>query len=214
MKRKIRLSALIADMVLMLALLIGGLYGYFDDTENGAGAVFTAGTLDLEVWTSGNADCTFTPILGVQPVLNGSMQFQNMAPGNSGSVTWRMENDGTVDGNLTFNAVTASFLENGLTEPEAADGDTDNGIGELGLFVDATLTRDINGGGPSANLLGDNSTLDDLEAALNAEASALLPAGQYIEYVMTWSIDGPGVGNEIQGDSASFGLNLFLEQDY
>ena len=35
MKRKIRLSALVAVMVLMLALLIGGLYGYFDDTEDG-----------------------------------------------------------------------------------------------------------------------------------------------------------------------------------
>ncbi len=34
-------------MVLMLALLIGGLYGTFADTEESTGNVFTAGTLNL-----------------------------------------------------------------------------------------------------------------------------------------------------------------------
>ena len=46
-RRKIRLSALIAIAVLMLALLIGGLYGYFDDTETSRVNSFTAGTLNL-----------------------------------------------------------------------------------------------------------------------------------------------------------------------
>ena len=64
MKRKIRLSALVAVMVLMLALLIGGLYGYFDDTETSTGNVFTAGTLNLVAVTDGDATCNFTPTAG------------------------------------------------------------------------------------------------------------------------------------------------------
>ncbi len=47
MKRKLRLGALLTVSVLMLALLIGGLYGYFEDTETSTGNTFTAGTLDL-----------------------------------------------------------------------------------------------------------------------------------------------------------------------
>ncbi|MDM7999359.1 MAG: TasA family protein, partial [Dehalococcoidia bacterium] len=88
MTRKIRLSALITVLVLMLALLIGGLYGYFNDTETGAPSVFTAGTLDLMTWVDGTnptgADMSITQSDNATGIV-GHVDFSNVAPGDNGT---------------------------------------------------------------------------------------------------------------------------------
>ncbi len=52
-----------------------------------------------------------------------------------------MTNDGSIDGTLVL-VTTVDFTENGLIEPESADGDTDDATGELDTNMVFTLTQD------------------------------------------------------------------------
>lgn len=208
MKRKIRLSALITVMVLMLALLIGALYGYFEDTENSRGNVFTAGTLNLVMVADGDATCNFTETVGGDG-LEGNVDFLNVAPGDNGTITWTLTNVGNVDGNLTFENVTVTEDENGINEPESESGDSTPLVGELGAAVDVTLERSIDGGAFVSVYTG---TLAGLASATETPQLLSAGAGHSIVYVLQWSIDGPTVGNEIQSDTASMDITFRLTQ--
>jgi predicted ribosomally synthesized peptide with SipW-like signal peptide len=198
MKRKVRLSALVAVLVLMLALLIGGLYGTFADTEESTGNVFTAGTLNLLSEIDGVG---YSDIQQTADGINDNITFGMVVPGDTGSITWTLTNDGSIDGTLVL-ATTVNFTENGLTEPEAADGDTDDATGELDTNMVFTLTQD---GTPVAGPL----TFDQLVTYLND--SMLLTAGQTTVYVLDWSIDS-GVNNVIQSDTAQIDITFTLSQ--
>ena len=96
-KRKIRLSALIVVAVLMLALLIGGLYGTFDDTETSIGNVFTAGTLNLVSVISGSGFTDNVVVNEQGDGINDNVTFGMVMPGDNGTITWTLTNDGTVE---------------------------------------------------------------------------------------------------------------------
>ena len=170
MKRKIRLSALLVIAVLMLALMIGGLYGYFDDTENSTGNVFTAGTLNLVPSTSGTGPVgKYTATAGGDGI-NGNVVFNKVAPGDNGTITWTLSNTGNVDGTLSMvSAVT--FGEGVITEPEAAvPGNNGGGNGDLDQYVGVKLQRNGN------YILGDAGNwgaFANLQATLNAESQSL-----------------------------------------
>jgi predicted ribosomally synthesized peptide with SipW-like signal peptide len=208
MKRKIRLSALIAVMVLMLALLIGGLYGYFGDTEDSTGNTFTAGTLNLVAVTDGDATCNFTPTAGGDGV-NGFVVFQNIAPGDSGYIEWTLTNVGNVDGTLTIAALVGGN-ENGENEPELAniaglhdvdgDGDLDDAMHvELSLGAGSLYSGDLDGLAAFLATYPAESMVGDLGA------TALV-------YTLQWDVDGPTVGNEIQSDDATLNVTFNLAQ--
>jgi predicted ribosomally synthesized peptide with SipW-like signal peptide len=212
MKRKIRLSALVAVAVMMLALLIGGLYGYFDDTETSTGNVFTAGTLDLET-SVGGASPTGTAFV-VTPSDNisgicGHVVFTNAVPGDNGTITWTLVNTGNVDGNLTFNNVAVDEDENLINEPEAESGDTTPLAGELGSAVDVTLERSVDGGAFVSVYSG---TLAGLVSFVETPQLLSAGTGHSVVYVLGWSIDGPTVGNEIQSDIATLDITFDLIQ--
>ena len=118
MGRKIRLTALVGISVLMLALLIGGLYGYFNDTETSNGNWFTAGTLNLVSVISGNEAHGHVTVNEQADGLNDNVTFGRVAPGDSGSITWTLTNQGTVDGLLSLDNTTTvvNFAENGSNE--------------------------------------------------------------------------------------------------
>jgi len=209
MGRKIRLSALLAVAVLMLALLIGGLYGYFDDTETSNGNHFTAGTLNLVPSTSGSGPVgKYTPTAGGDGI-NGNVVFSNIAPGDNGTITWVLTNAGTLDGTLTV-ASTVTFQENGTNEPEAAaiaaNGGVDLGLGNL---MGVKLQRDGNYILGNAGAWG---SFANLQTTLNSESQSLAGAGT-ITYVFTWNIDS-SIGNIIQGDSAQIDITFILTQTH
>jgi hypothetical protein len=206
MKRKIRLSALLAVSVLMLALLIGRLYGYFDDTETSIGNVFTAGTLNLVSVINGVGYSTLTEM---GDGVNDNITFGMVAPGDSGTITWTLTNVGNVDGDLTFQNVTVTEAENGINEPELESGDTTPAVGELGSAVDVTLERSVDGG---AFALVHSGTLSGLASAIPPSDLLSAGAGHSIVYRLNWSIAGPTVGNEIQSDSATLNIAFVLTQ--
>jgi predicted ribosomally synthesized peptide with SipW-like signal peptide len=209
MKRKVRLSALIVLAVLMLSLLIGGLYGYFDDTETSTGNVFTAGTLNLVATDNGTGPAGKYIVTPGGDGINGKVVFDRIAPGDNGTITWTLTNNGNLNGTLTM-ASTVTFAENGSNEPEAAaivaNGGTDLGLGER-----VGVKLQCNG----AYILGNAGTwgsFANLQSTLNAESQSLVAAGT-ITYVFTWNIDS-SVGNIIQGDTANIDVTFTLDQTH
>jgi predicted ribosomally synthesized peptide with SipW-like signal peptide len=193
--------------VLMLALLIGGLYGYFDDTETSTGNVFTAGTLNLVSEIDGVG---YSDISEGLDGINDNITFGMVAPGESGSITWTLTNDGTVDGELTLVCTDNVFGENGSNEPElAVFGNDSGGNGDLDEYMTCQLSCEgtyITNGGISGYV-----PFSDLAAALNSQANVALGAGLDTVYLLEWQIDS-SVGNIIQSDTANIGITFTLTQ--
>lgn len=209
MGRKIRLSALVAICVLMLALLIGGLYGYFDDTETSNENTFTAGTLNLVSVIDGVGYSTLNERADG---INDNITFGMVAPGDSGSITWTLTNDGSIDGLLSFDnvATVVTFGENGTNEPEdAVVGNNGGGNGDLDQYMYCRLSRDgsyITDGGGSNFVQFSN-----LQAALRSQQDVALDAGDSTAYLLEWQI-GSGVDNVIQSDTANIDVTFTLTQ--
>jgi predicted ribosomally synthesized peptide with SipW-like signal peptide len=223
MKRKLRLSALMVVAVLMLALLIGGLYGAFDDVETSNENTFTVGTLNLVSVISGTG---WSSLNERADGINDNVTFEGLACGDSGSITWALTNDGSLDGTLAMlSAVT--FAENGTNEPEGAailaNGGTDLGLGEC---VGVKLQR--NAGNYILGSAANYVPFTGLQAVLNAE-SETLAAGNTITYILEWQIPADVVGagadglfgtaddvpvndNIIQGDGANIDITFTLTQ--
>ena len=203
MRRKIRLSALVAVMVLMLALLIGGLYGTFNDEETSTGNVFTAGTLNLLSEISGSGFTDNVVVNEQADGINDNITFGQVMPGDNGTISWTLTNDGTVDGSLAL-VSTVVGSENGQNEPEALVDATATGSGELIGLIFCTLYID------GSDASGGEITLAAMEAFLNDTVS--LGAGQTVVYRLDWRIDNVATGNEIQSDTAQININFTLTQ--
>src|SRR3972149_4275818 len=109
---------IVSLMVIALAgaLIGGGIFATFSDTENATANTFTAGTLNLKV---GSADPSTETIT-----------ISNLKPSDTGNAgTWLTRNDGSIAGKLTVAVGTITNNENVVQEPET--GDTGE-PGELG----------------------------------------------------------------------------------
>ena len=126
--RRILLSLMI--IALVGALIGGGIYAYFSDTEASTGNTFTAGTLDLQV---GSADpCTETISIG------------NLKPTESGNAgTWLTQNTGSINGTLDIELSAITNNENTRSEVETAAGDTTDDPGELGTLLEVAFWMDV-----------------------------------------------------------------------
>jgi predicted ribosomally synthesized peptide with SipW-like signal peptide len=223
MNRKILISAMVIGLV--CALIGAGVYAVFSDTETSTGNTFTAGTLNLVPSTSGTGPAgKYTPTAGGDGV-NGKVVFIKLAPGDSGSITWTLQNDGNLDGTLTMPS-TVTFDENGSNEPESAVGSNNGGSnGDLDEYMGVRLKRDGN------YILGDAShyvPFSGLEAVLDAQSRSLTASGT-LTYVLEWEIasDVQGAGtdgefgtaddvdeddNIIQSDKATLDITFTLTQ--
>ena len=218
--------------LLVMALVGGGTWAYFSDVETSTGNTLTAGTMNLTVDVSdGGGAITGTVI----PEIDGVNEFitfpTDLAPGDSGSVTFTATASGNVAGTLAITS-TVTTTENGSNEPEAAVGSNDAGSdGDLDDFVGVKLGVDLNGAGQNF-VLGSASyyaPLALLEAVLDAVTAQSIPAGQYVEYEILWLIDtdiegdgGDGLfdgiddtavdDNVIQSDTATIDITFTLNQ--
>ena len=107
MKRKI--AMLLVSATLAIALIGGGVYAYFSDSENSNDNNFTAGTMDLTLNDGGAS----------------SISLSNVAPGDSGLSMYTLRNIGTIDGNLQVSITNLENLPGSNPEPEGA-GDVGN----------------------------------------------------------------------------------------
>ena len=202
--KKVVLSVMTIGLV--LAIIGGGTWAYFNDTEATTGNSFTAGTLNLVPSTSGTGPAGKYTVTAGGDGINGNVAFVRLAPGDSGSVTWTLTNNGNLDGTLTM-ASTVTFAENGSNEPETAvAGNNNGGNGDLDEYMGVRLKRG------ATYILGDASNyvpFSGLAAVLNAENQSL-PASGTLTYVFEWQIasdvkgagaDGKfGTGDDVQVD--------------
>jgi spore coat-associated protein N len=212
MKRKLRLSTLIVLAVLMLSLLIGGLYGYFDDTETSNGNVFTAGTLNLVATDNGTGPAGKYAVTAGGDGINGFVTFDRVAPGDSGSISWTLTNDGNLDGLLTLVCTDNVFTENSSNEPELALGIGNNDVGGNGDLDENMLCQlSVDGNYVTNGGFAGYVPFSDLAAALNSQADLALDASSSTVYLLEWQID-TTVGNIIQSDTATIGITFTLDQ--
>lgn len=163
--RRILLSFM--TIALVSALIGGGVYAYFSDTETSTGNTFTAGTLDLQV---GSADpCTETLTVG------------NLKPTDSGTAaSWLTQNIGSVTGDLSIQLGAITNNENTRSEVEIAAGDTTDTTGELGTLLEVAFWMDADKSGDWSSgdyyLKSDGTSVSWLtgETALPAAAYAIL----------------------------------------
>jgi predicted ribosomally synthesized peptide with SipW-like signal peptide len=223
MNKKILVSVMV--IAVACALVGGGIYAYFSDTETSEGSTFTAGTLNLVPSTSGTGPGGKYTVTEGGDGVNGKVVFTTLAPEDSGSITWELENDGDLDGTLTM-ASDVIFDENGSNEPEdAVANNNGGGDGDLDEYMGVRLERD------GTYILGDAShyvPFSDLEVVLDAESESLA-ASDTLTYVLEWEIasDVMGAGadgefgtaddvdeddNIIQSDKATLDITFILDQ--
>lgn len=195
---------------LVLGLVGGGTWAYFSDTETSSTNILSAGTLDLKL-NSGDADVT---------TITASVSDVKPGDSNSGSVT--LQAGGTLAGELdiTLSAIT-NTQGSGGTEYEAS------GSGELGAnaYISIYIDVDQSGTWNTGDLELENdetivpydtdSTLDGGTIdSFDSDSWDDIYSGTFTgpdDFRIEWNIP-TGVGNSIQGDSASFDISFVLEQ--
>jgi spore coat-associated protein N len=190
MKRKI--AMLLVSATLAIALLGGGVYAYFSDTETSSGNQFTAGSLDLVFGGSGSS----------------SMVLTDLAPGNSGASSLQLDNNGNIAGTLTMTASNLVDGEGTNWEPETNTASP----GDLSANVDIVVFVDANGNGIHDDGVGNDLWSGKLNTlpSINVNCGSL--AGASSTHIgIYWSI-ATSVGNDIMGDTTSFDVLFTLQQ--
>ena len=189
MKKKVAMLAIGA--MLAVALVGGGVYAYFNDTETSSGNQFSAGSLDLVLGGSGSA----------------TVSFSNVAPGSVGVATMNIANQGTIGGAVTMTGANMVDGEGDNWEPETNTAEP----GDLSAQVDITVFIDIDHDG-SYNA-GDSTRWT---GKLNALPSVMISCGSLagsssMDIGMYYSVD-PLVNNDIMGDIVTFDIVFSMIQ--
>ena len=190
---------------IVAAMMTAGTQSWYSDTETSVGNTFTAGTLDLQVWNSSDDTWVDDPNVPNVNYLWNEM-VNNLAPGDSGTITIPVRNNGSIAGVADIHFKVVHNYENGLTEPEADDGDTggDPGDGEGELCASIHVNVSYNG-----NKIIDDKTLEELNCTDYDLGD--LPAGESRNIVIDVWIPST-VGNEIQSDSCVVDIEFSLDQ--
>jgi predicted ribosomally synthesized peptide with SipW-like signal peptide len=215
--KKIVVSLMV--IALVGALIGGGIFAAFSDTETATDNTFTAGTLNLKV---GSADpCTET------------ISVSTLKPGDTGNAgTWLTRNDGSIAGKLTVAVGTITNNENTRSEVETAAGDTTDNPGELGGYLKVAFWMDADKGvtwtsgdyylksdGTKVSWQSGDTTLPSAAyATVDSYASktwtdaqnvaATTDAGNFrVEYDLP-----SATGNTVQSDSCVFTITFTLNQ--
>ena len=210
--KKILVSVMV--IALVCALIGGGIYAVYSESEDSTGSSWTAGTLNLVPSTSGTGPSGKYTVTAGGDGVNGNVVFVKLAPGDSGSIAWTLTNDGDLDGTLTmasdvtFSDVDANEPENAVTDPHANDGGSN---GDLDEFVAVNLQRGVGTNASNAEsnfayILGDATNdvpFSELEAALDDAVGQGLAAdggNDTIVYKLSWSIasDIEGAGSDVK----------------
>jgi spore coat-associated protein N len=189
------------------ALIGGGVYAYFSDTETSAGNTFTAGTLDLQVdgenpWTSTAITSADNMEPGV-PVTPVDITCENVGS-LTGDLYMRITGVTDTGGTQTY-ACGAPISGNVSSEPEcAAEILAGARVDDISTQIDLSCEVD---GTPVAGLDG--------VALSTAAGTWVLIKDNLLADIITLSIGGTlsdTAANEYQGDRSTFTIELYLAQ--
>lgn len=211
--------------LIIACLAVGGAWAFLTDTETSNSNQVTAGTLDMVPTTSGSGVAGKYTVTAGGNEVNGNVVFTKMRPGESGSITWTLNDQGTIGGTLSI-VSTITFSEGSSNEPETAAIIANSGVNlGLGDLVGIKVRRN------GTYILGDASNyvpFSGLQTVLNNENQSMTASGT-ITYVFDWSVasdikkagaDGKfGTGDDIdvnenliQSDNADIDITFTLTQ--
>ena len=166
--KKILLSVSIIAAV--AAVVFGVTTAFFSDTETSTGNTFTAGKLDLTVWSEGHATGSTCTLVKAVDSDGAIFNCTDVKPGDSGESTVHFK----LDNNPAWGCVLMSGLtqtEGECTEPEkAAEGGDcgSNSDGELAKHLQFKVWLDDGNGNPGTKC---NNQLDQGEFVLTRDLS-------------------------------------------
>ena len=191
-------------IALVCALIGGGVYAYFSDTETSTGNTFTAGTLDLVVddenpwtFTAVTFDC-IEPDVAVTPV------------------SINVENEGCITGDLYMRFTNLTDTTETQTEPEC---DCELGTWNQGTQTCSGMTNETNDISTQITLscTWDGSPLGSFSVLLSAAPSTwtLIDTsfGTGIKALTIGGTLASAASDCYQGDRSTFNIELALVQD-
>lgn len=193
MKNNKSIISILVTVICLIFLTAMGSYALFNAKKTISTNKFSAGTLDLDVSSTGN--------------INQPISIDNVGGSGKidGSRTWTVKNIGTLPGKLIFNLQNINNLENGCNAPEIEaepNCESDN-TGELGQAI--TINAQVDGVEVA------QSTLQNGHDFSYNKVSILQP-NDSVELVINWQESDVGYGNEIQSDTTNFDMTFRLEQ--
>ena len=219
-----RILISLLTIALVGALIGGGIYAAFSDTETTSSNTFTAGTLNLEV---GGADPATV-----------SISVANIKPTDTGNAAnWTTKNTGSINGTLDIAIGSITNNENTYSEPESSAGDATSGAteGELGDYLTVAIWLDVDESGTwntgDIALESDETTLtstgvealpyDDLDnyggdsftsvIAMNADDTSSGGLDEF-EFLVDYDFPNDANDDQAQDDSAVFNITFTLNQ--
>jgi predicted ribosomally synthesized peptide with SipW-like signal peptide len=199
--KKILIS--LTTIAVMAAMIGGGVFAYFSDTETSAGNSFTAGTLDL------NLDGVDTNVV--------KFSLSDVKPGDSDGGTWTVANVGNIAGYLDLESVSVAEDIGTTTDPELASEPTHADTTQLGNYLMVHMFVDTNNNGSwdtgETDILGTNAApvaINTIAASYALDLSLAANGGtNYI--TLRWSV-ATSTDNRIQGDSVTLNMTFELQQ--
>jgi spore coat-associated protein N len=189
-------------IVLVCALVGGGVYAYFSDIETSTGNIFTAGTLDL------NLDGVNTNVV--------KFTVGDVKPGDSDTGTWDVTNVGSIGGYLDLESVGVTQAVGTSTDPELVDEPSHTDTAQLGTYLLAHVFIDTDDSGTwnsgETNIFGTAASPVAINTiAANYALDLSLAASATNHITLTWSVPA-SADNRIQGDSVTLGMTFELQQ--
>ena len=200
-----KLLGLTVAALLVMALVGGGTWAYFSDTESSENNSLAAGTLDLHADGGDDAVNTFS--------------MTEVAPGDTGSGSTTLANAGSLAGefDVIFSAITNTGGSGG-TEYEDGVGHL-GGVAKIAVYLDLDQSGTWSSGDiglkSDGNTYTNPTALDydviDSYGANDYDAVQTMAVGAADDFIILWEVPA-GAGNNIQGDSVSFDVTFVLEQ--
>ena len=179
----------------------------YTDRETSQTANFVVGTLDMSVSGENNKQTESLSVSGVGAEQNVS-----------GAKTWIIHNTGTLPGSFSLDIKNVRNFENGCNEPESLEDSTcenpGDGQGELGKKI--TIALAMKQGSEEKTVYTSTLGLDQAEQYQTlweqGAGKVVVPAGKELTIRLNWSAAEQVLGNDVQGDSATFDLIFNLKQ--
>jgi spore coat-associated protein N len=203
-RRKAGVIVGLVAVVIAAAAIGAGTYAAFTDTETGPGGTQTAGTLDLEVGSSGTTSTLFSA--------------SNIAPGFTQDYTFTLKNSGSIAGTLTT-AMTYTGSDGTCTEPErTAEGSTNGSCNAAGDLQNQMTVSVVSS--PVSNTATTPVTLATFAGTpLPGSGSQQITGGQTVSYTLRFALPNDtsttaetNPNNKVQGDGITLNSTFNLVQ--
>lgn len=141
------------------------------------------------------------------------LDYDNVAPGDSGRESMILRNAGSVDGRIFVTDVLVDDAENGIVGPE---GNVDSSPNDGELSDNVEIVLEVHSPDGSVDYLYGTGSgarpLSTIDGITSPQQGQVLAPGEEAEIVVDWEVP-PSTGNEIQSDGLEMDIEFELRED-